>query len=75
MSRFPAELIVTLTDGSSVTEYFNQAEMAQFTRATILECIKNGDPVLVFDGETKRIPPERVSAVKILVQDAAGAAV
>lgn len=68
MSRFPAELIVTLRDGSSVTEYFNQAEMAQFTRTAMLESIRNGRPVVVFDGETMQIAPERIESVQVVVQ-------
>ena len=69
MSRFAAELIVTLTDGSTVTECFNQAEMAQFVRSDMLECISRGEPVVLFDGERVEIPAQRVASVQVVVQN------
>ena len=72
VSRFPAELIVTLTDGSTMTEYFNQAQMAQFTRNTMLEAVRNGEPIIVFDGESVRIPAERIASVQVVEQSLVG---
>jgi hypothetical protein len=69
VSRFPAELVVTLTDGNSVTECFNQAEMAQFMRQNVLECVRRGEPAVVFDGDRIEIPAERVASVQVVVQD------
>jgi hypothetical protein len=69
LSRFPAELTVTMTDGKTVTECFNQAQMAQFMRETLLECVRKGEPVVVFDGEPIEIPAERVASVQVVVQD------
>lgn len=69
MSRFPAELTVTLHDGRTFTECFNQAEMAHFTRDTILQSMREGKPVIVFDGERLEIAPDRVAAVQVVVQD------
>jgi hypothetical protein len=60
-----------LTDGKTVTECFNQAEMAQFMRRSVLDCIRRGDPVVVFDGDRIEIPATRVASVHVLVQDAA----
>lgn len=68
MSRFPAELVVTLTDGKTVTECFNQAEMAQFMREGLLDCVRRGEPVVVFDGDRIEIPPERIATVQVVVQ-------
>lgn len=70
MSRFPAELTVTLTDGRTFTECFNQLQMAQFMREELLETVRRGEPVVVFDGERIEIEPQRVAAVHVVVQDA-----
>lgn len=72
VSRFPAEMVVTLTDGQTVTECFNQAEMAQFMRQSVLDCVHRGEPVVVFDGERIEIPAERVASVQVVVQDPVG---
>lgn len=69
MSRFPAELIVTLTDGRTVTECFNQSEMAHFMRESMMECLRAGDPVVVFDGERVEIPASRIASVRVVVQN------
>jgi predicted nicotinamide N-methyase len=69
VSRFPAELTVTLTDGQRVTECFNQAEMAQFMRDHMMECLRAGKPVVIFDGERLEIPADRVASVQVVVQD------
>jgi predicted nicotinamide N-methyase len=69
VSRFPAELTVTLTDGRTVTECFNQAEMAQFMRANMMECLSRGEPLVVFDGERQEIPAEKVASVQVIVQE------
>jgi predicted nicotinamide N-methyase len=72
VSRFPAELTVTLTDGRTVTECFNQAEMAQFMRDSMMECLSRGEPLVVFDGERQEIPPEKVASVHVVVQHPVG---
>jgi hypothetical protein len=69
VSRFPAELTITLTDGRTVTECYNQAQMAQFMRENMLECVRRGEPLVVFDGEQMEIPADRVSSVQVIVQD------
>ncbi len=69
VSRFPAELVVTLTDGRCMTEYFNQAEMAQFTRKNMLDRLRRGEPLVVFDGEAVELPASRVASVQVIVQD------
>lgn len=66
MSRFPAELVVTLTDGKVVTEGFNQPPMADFMRESVLECVRRGDPVVLFDGEPQEIPAARVASVQVI---------
>lgn len=58
-----------MTDGKTVTECFNQAQMAQFMRETLLECVRKGEPVVVFDCEPIEIPAERVASVQVVVQD------
>lgn len=68
MSRFPAELTVTTTDGRTVTECFNQSEMAQFMRESMLECVRRGKPLVIFDGERLEIPAARVKSVQIVLQ-------
>jgi hypothetical protein len=73
LSRFPAELTVTLTDGRTITECFNQEQMAQFMRESLLECIRKGDPVVVFDGDRIEIPADRVVSVHVTVQQAVSA--
>ena len=69
VSRFPAELTVTLTDGRTFTECFNQLEMAQFMRKTMLEDVRKGEPVTVFDGERIHIEAGLVASVQVVVQD------
>ncbi len=73
MSRFPAELVITLSDGGTLTECFNQAEMAQFMRESMTESLQRGEPVVLFDGERMEIPAERVSSVQVVVQNTLGA--
>lgn len=68
MSRFPAELIVTLTDGRTFTECFNQAQMAQFMREKMLESLRKGEPIAVFDPERVEIEPAKVASVRVVVQ-------
>lgn len=72
MSRFPAELTVTLTDGRTVTECFNQSEMAQFMRDSMLECVRSGKSLVVFDGDRVEIPPEQVASVQVVTQNLLG---
>lgn len=69
MSRFPAELTVTLTDGRTFTECFNQAEMAHFMRDAMLASVRKGEPILVFDGERVEIEARRVASVHVVVQE------
>jgi hypothetical protein len=70
VSRFPAELTVTLTDGRTFTECFNQAQMAGFMREAMVESLRKGEPIVVFDGERIEIEPGRVASVQVVVQDA-----
>ena len=70
MSRFPAELTVTLTDGRKITECFNQAQMANFMREAMLESLRKHESIVVFDGERIEIESERVVSVQVVVQDA-----
>lgn len=69
MSRFPAELTVTQTDGRAITEGFNQAQMAHFMRNALLEAVRRGEAITVFDGEPIEIEAERVASVHVLVQN------
>lgn len=69
MSRFPAELTVTLTDGRTITECFNQAQMADFMRNAMMEALRKGETIVVFDGERIEIEPDRVASVHVLVTD------
>jgi hypothetical protein len=72
VSRFPAELTVTLTDGRTFTECFNQAEMAQFMHETLRESLRKGEAIAVFDGERIEIAPEQVASVQVVLQDLVG---
>jgi hypothetical protein len=67
MSRFPAEVVVTLTDGSTLTECFNQAEMAQFMRERMAQAVERRESVVVFDGDRVEVPAERVASVHLVV--------
>jgi hypothetical protein len=69
VSRFPAELTVTLTDGRTITECFNQAQMADFMRNAMMEALRKGETIIVFDGERIEIEPDRVASVHVLVTD------
>lgn len=69
MSRFPAELTVTLTDGRTITECFNQSQMAHFMRNAMLEALRKGESIVVFDGERVEIEAQRVASVHVVVQD------
>jgi SpoVK/Ycf46/Vps4 family AAA+-type ATPase len=70
VSRFPAELTVTLTDGRTITECFNQAQMASFMREAMLEALRKGQSIIVFDGERIEVEPEHVASVHVVVRDA-----
>jgi hypothetical protein len=61
-----------LKDGRTVTECFNQAEMAQFMRGTMIECLGRGEPLVVFDGERQEIPAAQVVSVQVVVQNLVG---
>lgn len=66
MSRFPAELTVTLTDGRTITECFNQTQMAAFMREAMIDALRKGEPIVVFDGERMEIEAERVASVRVI---------
>lgn len=68
VSRFQAELTVTLTDGRTFTECFNQAPMAHFMRENMLELLHKGEPIVVFDAEPEEIEAQRVASVQVMVQ-------
>lgn len=72
MSRFPAELTVTLTDGRTFTECFNQLQMAQFMREQLLETLRKGEAIVVFDGERVEIEAGHVASVQVVVQHLVG---
>jgi hypothetical protein len=38
-------------------------------RDHMMECLRAGKPVVVFDGERLEIAPERVASVQVVVQD------
>lgn len=69
MSRFPAELTVTLHDGRQITECFNQAEMAQLRREEMLQRLKRGEALVIYDGEEYVVSAEQVESVHVIVQD------
>ncbi len=73
MSRFPAELTVTLVDGRAITECFNQAQMANFMREAMLDSLRKGESIIVFDGERMEIEADRVASVHVVVQNAVSA--
>jgi predicted nicotinamide N-methyase len=65
-------LTITLKDGSTITECFNQAEMAQFMRESMTQCLNRGESLVVFDGERREIPANRVASVQVVVQNLVG---
>jgi hypothetical protein len=71
MRNFPAELSITLDDGRIVTEGFNQAQMAQFTRNRMLSRLQDGLPLVHYDGERIEIPAERVVSVDVVLLELA----
>jgi hypothetical protein len=71
MSRFLAEVTITLRDGKTIVERYNQAEMAQFTCRNMLALLREGAPLVAFDGESLEIPADRVASVDVSVSDGA----
>lgn len=69
MSRFPAELTVTLHDGRQITECFNQAEMAHLRREEMLQRLKRGESFVIYDGEEYIVGADQVESVHVTVQD------
>jgi hypothetical protein len=43
--------------------------MAQFMRETMLEDVRKGESIVVFDGERIEIEPKQVASVQVVVQD------
>ena len=64
-TRFAAELTVTLHDGRTITECFNQAAMAHFVRSHILARLSAGEALLLFDGDCLEVPAEQVADVAL----------
>lgn len=71
MRDFPAELAITLDDGRIVTEGFNQAQMAQFTRNRMLARLQDGLPLVHYDGDRIEIPADRVVSVDVVLRELA----
>lgn len=71
MRHFPAELAITLDDGRTITEGFNQAQMAQFTRHRMLARLQDGLPLVHYDGERIEIPADHVVSVDVVVRELA----
>lgn len=71
MRDFPAELAITLDDGRIVTEGFNQAQMAQFTRNRMLARLQDGLPLVHYDGDRIEIPADRVVSVDVVMRELA----
>ncbi len=69
MSRFPAELTVTLIDGRTLTECFNQAEMAQVLHRSMQQALAERQSLVLFDGERIEVPAEEVLSVQVVVRD------
>ena len=69
MRDFPAELAITLDDGRTVTEGYNQAQMAEFTRHRMLRRLQDGLPLVHYDGERIEIPAERVVSIEVMVRE------
>jgi hypothetical protein len=62
-----AELWIRLNDGRTLRERYNQREMAEFTRRTMLACLESGAPLRCFDGEDLEIPADRVARIELIV--------
>jgi hypothetical protein len=73
MSRFPAELTITLHDGREITECFNQAEMAHVRHGELLDRLRAGESLVVYDGEEYVVEAGHVAS--IVVQERVLAAV
>ena len=71
MRDFPAALAITLDDGRTIIEGFNQTQMAQFTRNRMLARLQDGLPLVHYDGERIEIAAERVVSVDIVVPELA----
>jgi len=69
MSRFPAELTVTLHDGRRITECFNQAEMAHRLREEMLERLKRGESIVLYYGDEYVLRADQIASVQVVVQD------
>jgi hypothetical protein len=49
--------------------------MAHFMRNAMLELVRRGEPIVVFDGENVEIEAKRVASVHVVIQDAVTSAV
>lgn len=67
MGERRTELWIRLNDGRSYCERYNQLEMAEFMRESMLDCISRGDPLTCFDGEELVIPAAEVRRIDLLV--------
>jgi hypothetical protein len=59
------ELRVYLRDGRSICERYNQREMAEFVRESMLERLHHLEPLVCFDGEEVTIPAHRVDRIEL----------
>jgi hypothetical protein len=69
MSHFRAELTITLKDGRTLTECFNQLEMAHFTRERMLGRLRKGLPLVIYDADRIEIPAGQVLSVHVVEHD------
>ncbi len=67
MDNSAVELWVRLRDGNSVCEHYNQREMAEFVKTTMLERLSHSMPLVCFDGDQIEIPAQNVDRIDVVV--------
>ena len=62
-----AELWIRLKDGRSFCERYNQLEMAEFVRESMLDCVSRDEPLFCYDGDKVEIPADLVKRIDLLL--------
>jgi hypothetical protein len=67
MTEGIAELWIRLADGRSICERYNQREMAEFVRESMVERVSLGQPVICYDGEAVEVPARDVRRIDFVL--------
>ena len=67
VSEQVTELWIRLIDGRSLCERYNQLEMAEFVRESMIDRLCRGEPVTCYDGETRSVAAAEVKRIDLIV--------